>query len=83
MYKLTVVPLISTPGAFAVVDVMGNAADAYPLRKKKAAAAEQITPIARFTRFTMVPLRVARLPLLSQFTMVRETLWLPKIGDAR
>jgi len=47
------VPLISTPGAFAVVDVvmMGIAA-AYPLRKKKLAAAEQITLIARFTMVT-------------------------------
>src|SRR5579872_1824433 len=50
MYRLTVVPLISTPGAFAVVEVGGETADAYPPRQKKAAAAPQITAIARFMK---------------------------------
>ena len=82
MYKLTVVPLISTPGAFAVVEVaVMDTAEAYPPRKKKVAAARHIIPIARFTMVTHWVL--ARLPLLSQFTVVRETLRAPKEGSAR
>ena len=47
--RLTSVPLISTPGAFEVVDVGTAAAAAKPPKRKHAATAAQVALNARFT----------------------------------